>query len=290
MILSVLELANLLKGNAHVSNRPPSGPQRYLLPNSFFSRAWIISLVILAVGILCLVADLGLPNRLLSLFLSPTLSPVSVGAWILAIALAVMLAFTIQATFENIALPRTVVMVLGFAGIIFGLAGCIYTGVLLGFMEAVLAYQTFLLPVLFTLSSLSCGIAIVFFAYGFTESRYSYFDVMAKLVRVDSILIVLEALCVVAYGAWLLSDPSTSLAASVTLCGPLSPSFWVGIVMVGLVIPWILERKLTQDNARLQLIWVSAGLLVGGLCVRLCIVGMSVYDVTQMPAMLYGLA
>ena len=47
--------------------------RRLGLPNEFFARAWPVSTVVLAAGIVCIFADLGRPDRLFALVLSPQL-------------------------------------------------------------------------------------------------------------------------------------------------------------------------------------------------------------------------
>ena len=60
------------------------------------------------------------------------------------------------------------------------------------------------------------------------------------------------------------------------------------MLVCGLVVPFALERFVTHGNARTQLLWISACLLAGGLSLRVCVVGLAMYDVTQIPALMFG--
>lgn len=294
VILSVLELVAGRSAHGHrcrhiERHREPGDRMPLLIPREFTARAWPLSLGILAIGILCLVVDVGHPERLLAFFVNPTFSPLSVGAWTLALVLLVAIAFTVLSLFDSLNVPHVAVIVLSVLGIIFGLLACVYTGILLETLVSVVAYQVVLLPLLFLVSSLSCGMALMFVAFAFIETRFPYTDILDILARIDGVLIVLEAVVIVAYGLWMAFTPQATLALEALTTGELSPVFWGGLVVVGLIIPWIMERYLTHSNASTQLLWVALCVLVGGLCVRLCVVGMAAYDVSQMPGVLYGM-
>lgn len=292
VVLSVLELIagrNSYEYRYRHKCAELAGRMPLLIPREFSARAWPLSLGVLAVGILCLVVDVGRPERLLAFFTNPTFSPLSLGAWTLALVLLVVIVFTALSLFDGLNVPPIAVIVLSVLGVAFGLLACVYTGILLETLVSVVAYQVVLLPLLFLISSLSCGIALLFVALAFTETRFPYIDALDILARIDSILIALEALVVIAYGIWMVFTPQAMLAFESLTTGQLSPIFWGGLVIVGLAIPLILERYLTHNNARTQLLWVALCVLVGGLCVRLCVVGIAAYDVSQMPAVIYGI-
>ena len=46
-------------------------------------------------------------------------------------------------------------------------------------------------------------------------------------------------------------------------------------------IPLVLERLLTFENRRNQLLWVALFVLVGGITLRYLVVGISAFDATQ---------
>lgn len=260
------------------------------LPDDFFARAWPLGFVVLATGALCLLADLGRPDRLLNLVISPAPSAITVGAFALAAALAVAAVFALAALLDGPRIPRVAAAALAIAGIAAGATVMVYTGVLLQGLASVLFWQTPLLPLLFALSSASCGIGCALFAAAFVEARHPFVRPLVWLARIDGVLIVAEAVCLVVYLAWAFASPGTTPAAAAIAQGDLAWLFWGGVGVCGLAVPFVMERLITYGNSRTQLLWIAALLLAGGFALRCVFVGASAYDPTQMAGPLLGLA
>ena len=243
-VLCVLECARVLRWRA------------LAMPEEFFARAWPMCTVTLATGMLCLLVDLGRPDRLLGLFASPAPSVMAAGSFALVAALACAAAFSLGALLDTVRLPRAAVLALAAAGALSAAVTATYTGVLLESLASVLLWRTPLVPVLFTCSSLSCG----------------------------------AAGCLAAFVLLAFAGEETAAAARALAFGELAPVFWGVLAVCGLAVPLVLERFLTHGNSRTQLLWIAALLLVGGFALRWCIVGAGAYDVTQMPEALYGLS
>lgn len=261
-----------------------------VLPDDVFARCWLLCTGALALGILCLVVDVGRPDRLLNLVISPQATAMAVGALALAAALACACIFSACALFDGVRVARVVWNGLVVVGIVAGLVTATYTGVLLQSLASVLFWQTPLLSVVFVLSSLSCGAGFIFLAAAFVETRHPFVRQLARLARFDGVLIVLEAACLAAYLVLALSSEGSTRAAEAMLFGDVAVVFWGGVVLCGLVAPFVLERFLTHSNSRSQLVWIAALVLVGGLALRWCMVQAGTYDVTQMSDVLFGLA
>ena len=264
--------------------------QAFTLPDDFFARSWSICFIALATGMLCLFADLGRPDRIINLLVTPTPSAITVGSYALVCSLVCSGAFALLALFEIPRIPPLAIIALGVVSVASGIATMAYTGVLLQSMASILFWQTPLLPAVFVLSSLSCGIALVLFATSFVEARYAFVKPIVLLCRVDSAAIALEAVCLAGLVAWGVSGEGTRLAAESLIMGDMRWLFWAGLVVGGLAVPLALERFVTHGNYRTQLLWISAFLLAGGFVLRYCIVGTASYDVTQMPDLFFGLA
>lgn len=277
-VLCVLECARALRWRA------------LAMPEEFFARGWPVCTVTLATGILCLLADLGRPDRLLHLLTSPEPSAMAVGSFALAAALALAAAFSAFALFDTVRLPRVAVVCLAAAGVAAAGATAAYTGVLLESLASVLLWRTPLVPALFVLSSASCGIAVAFLAASFVETRHPYRGPLVWLARVDGGIVLVEAGCLAVFLLLAFAGEGTVAAARALVLGELAPVFWGVLAVCGLAVPLVLERFLTHGNSRTQLLWIAALLLVGGFALRWCIVGAGAYDVTQMPEALYGLA
>lgn len=277
-VLCVLECARVLRWRA------------LAMPEEFFARGWPVCTVTLATGILCLLADLGRPDRLLHLLTSPEPSAMAVGSFALAAALVLAAAFSAFALFDTVRLPRVAVVCLAAAGVVAAGATAAYTGVLLESLASVLLWRTPFVPALFVLSSASCGIAVAFLAASFVETRHPYRGPLVWLARVDGGIVLVEAGCLAVFLLLAFAGEGTAAAARALVSGELAPVFWGVLAVCGLAVPLVLERFLTHGNSRTQLLWIAALLLVGGFALRWCIVGASAYDVTQMPEALYGLA
>lgn len=260
----------------------------FAVPDEVFVRSWPLCAVCIAVGILCLLSDLGRPDRLMNLIFSPEWSAVTVGAYALALSLFCAVVFSAVSLLDTSRIASPLMVVLGFVGMISGVVAAAYTGVLLQGLSSVLFWQTPLLPLVFTLSSLSCGIALVFLGASFVETRHPFVRPLVWLARVDGILIVLEFVCLVAYLASAFFVPGAQEAARAFVIGDMRWLFWSGLVIGGLAIPLALEWFVSHGNYRTQLLWIAAFLLAGGFVLRFCVVGASVYDITQTPEILYG--
>lgn len=199
-------------------------------------------------------------------------------------------AFSALALLDLPRVPRTAIIILAIIGIVTGIATITYTGILLQSMASVLFWQTWLLPALFILSSLSCGFGVVFLGATFVETRQPFIHPLVWLSRFDGILIIAEAVFLAVYIMLALGNTGTALAADALLFGDMSWLFWVGLVICGLAAPLVMERFVTHGNYRTQLLWIAVFLLAGGFMLRLCIVGAADYDITQMPELLNGLA
>lgn len=258
-------------------------------PDEFFARCWPVCLAALAFAALCLLVDLGRPDRVLDLITSPTVSPIAVGTFALAASLACAVFFSVMALSDSVFVGRSVVRIGAACGIASGFVTMVYTGVLLWEMASVLAWQTLLVPLVFLMSSLSCGIAILFLGAAFVEVRRPFLPAIAALARIDGAIVVAEFATLAAYVLWMLASQGSEAAAYALIAGDLRGYFWFGVVVFGLVVPFAIERFLTYGSHHMQLAWIALFLLVGGLALRYCIVSMAAYDVTQIPQLMFGL-
>ena len=273
-----------------VVNSPRIALRRWYLPADFFSRAWCVCVVALGLSVVCLLADLGRPDRAMSLFASPALSPVSLGAWVLCLALSIASAFALSNAMAWWGLRARLAVPAGVAGVLVGAAVMTYTGVMLAGLPSVAAWQTPLLPVLFVMSGLSCGVALCLGCGAFVECRTPLSLPFFGMVRIDSAIIVVETLCLAVYVAWAFSSPAASAAAYGLVGGALRWWFWAGLVVCGLAVPLAMEHVLMFSNRRNQLLWIALFVLIGGLSLRFVVVGASAFDATQVQSLTTMLA
>ena len=121
----------------------------------------LVGLAAVALGALCLMFDLGRPDRLDALLTSAVPSLIVVGAYAVALLVACV-AFLAAVRFAYVpVVPRAAVVVVETAAAASGAVVMLYTGLLLQSAVGVALWRTPLVPVLFALSSLSCGIAVL---------------------------------------------------------------------------------------------------------------------------------
>ena len=240
----------------------------------FFSGVFLASLVILAIGSLCLVGDLGQPARIINLFLHPTASYISVGAFalsaLLLLDLMLFLAWRRCARFLTLWMLR-VALVCGIA------VSCVvmtYTGLFLQSIKAVVLWSTTrLMPPLFIAASLSSGTALVVMAAFLSSTSRVFADTVRLLVKVGIAATILE-LCLLAVLLVLVFRSGSAGRASVEsiFMGPLGLVFWVGLVFVGVLMP-IVIRVFTPRQALHGVGFALATMaLTGGLALRICLV------------------
>ena len=267
-----------------------NAPYAPRLPRNFYARAWPIAACMLGFGIVCLLCDIGRPDRIFALVVHPEFSPMTVGAYALVIALAIALVFGSLSLFDGMDVRSIVIRSVAVVGVAAGVVTVTYTGVLLADSPSVLFWQTPLVPVLFALSSLSSGFACVLLALSFTESRQTLVMPAGVFSLIDSALIVLELLCLTALIVWGLMGEGTRASAFSLFWGELKGWFWLCVVVLGLVAPFSLERFAVSEGRRFQLLWTSVLLLVGALALRWCIVEAGSFDTTQTVGAVLGYA
>ena len=104
---------------------------------------------------------------------------------------------------------------------------------------------------------------------------------MARLAHIDGFVILAEVVVLAAYLTWGMRGDATACAAYSLIAGDLAWLFWGGLVIIGLVVPFVMERFVAYGNYRSQLVWIAAAVLLGGFIMRLCFVDAGAYDVTQ---------
>jgi len=251
-----------------------------------------------AVGSALLVFDLGHWYRFYKLFVTfEWHSPMSIGAWLLGlftlVTLAAFWAWLPQewvTTFVR-ALPRrlrflarvdrpnreTLRRPLAMIGFPLAVGVGIYTGVLLGAVQARPFWNTNLVAQMFLFSALSSGCALLILAVSLRSSGLDAGEARL-LYSLDIVLILLELFIVIPYlihGA--LSPLAVQQALELVLGGPYTLAFWGLFIAAGLLLPLALEvwemRPVLLDRGAFHsgraLAAVSATLvLVGGFVLR----------------------
>lgn len=235
-------------------------------------------------GALLLTLELGQELRfwhLLTRFF--TLSPMSVGSWLLpiwAIGGIALIALWFAEAFESVEqqtglfarvaswlrplVPATEILL--WVVLVLSILLIAYTGVLLSATSQALWSKTLLLPALFVVTSISRGIA--FLTVIVLMRKRKSVHTMAFLGRSDVILYVFD---LVILGAFLIALGSVG---KVITSGTLGLLLWVGVVLMGILIPLGVGVRAIVQGKHGGLVSMLAALwaIVGGLVLRAVIV------------------
>lgn len=177
-------------------------------------------------------------------------------------------------------LKRTVPVWLDIVGVVLGVCVAMYTGALLGVCKTFPLWNNALLPVLFLVSAMSTGAAAVLLVG--VVRHADEFNRVGVLKKFHFCLPIIE-LVLVASLLFITSSNSTAGWNSVVslVAGEYAPLFWIGLVLVGLVLPtaletWLLFFSPKEFEESRKAHWISAasdaGVLVGGFLLRYLVV------------------
>jgi formate-dependent nitrite reductase membrane component NrfD len=192
------------------------------------------------------------------------------------------------AVLVQLRLPEPLVIFALIAGSVLAVASMLYTGLLLAQMVSVDVWHTWLLPVLFTISSLTCGLAAVMLIEAICATPLNYeatgqrsgalLSRRAFLTRWHALL-TLGCFDLAVLAAFIIERTfSTAIAQSsiaALITGAQAPAFWGFVVAGGLALPLcghILYHFVPQQSV---VITSAIGVLVGGYFLRSTIVGIS---------------
>ena len=269
--------------------------------------ATYLGIPLAVIGVILLVVELGQPIRfwhLLTVF--KVISPMSMGTWILLVWVGIAVIMVIfwwaeQLLTEEVA-PRLrrIIDFLVPVDAVFAVLLIAYTGVLLAVSNQPLWAGTLLLPALFVASAISTGVAILVATaivanmihrgtqtelklainqlFGSTEWTIPNRTV-GRLAEADAIVILVELAVLIGYAIWLGASPlaGTGEALRLLTTGVLAAPFWLGVVLLALLIPFGFEvanwgKEVTTKAVWRTVIASSTCVILGGLILRAVIV------------------
>ncbi len=232
--------------------------------------ARIISLLAVGVGLLLLMidAEAGMKNPLRFFYLVTNFNSVMTwGTLILGVFSLISFASVIL-DFTGKKVPRA----LEITGAIAALFTAGYAGVLLGVVETYPLWHSPLLPLLFAISALSTGIAMVIVSNSFFSEEREFLHGFLLKTRVT--LPVFEAAVIAILLFALSTDPLGTETVSHILSGSSALLFWVFVIAIGILVPFMFATgeltKRFKVNARL-IVLSETFVLVGGFALRLLI-------------------
>lgn len=272
-LLFVSTVLEMLSPQAIDSSRACQGARYAPKPvyRRFFGPSYGVGIAAVALGMLCLLLDLGRSDRALAIFLQPTLSFISVGAYALAALVALAAVLAAIWLFGVDFFHRLFVRVLRVFVAIASLVVMAYTGLFLASMPSVPLWATPWIPPLFVASALSSGIALMVCAVVLTGSGGEFKATLQRMQKIDAAVIVCEILLLGLFVlAAFLGSETARMSAERLLAGDLAALFWGIVVVLGLVVPLACEALNRRMGARAA---VFSGILVlaGGFFLRWCI-------------------
>ncbi len=225
----------------------------------------------------------------LNLYKTITLSPMSIGTWLLTLLIIVSLAYAYTflrpdaSTDDNFQPLRKV---LAWIVVPLGIAVAVYTGVLLGAMPSRPFWNSPILPLLFLLSALSTGVAALLLTRALLHKGKRDRDIEQSsylLTTTDMLLIGFELVVVflfIMFAYLTVGDVQTAVAV-ILPGGSLATMFWFWFVLVGLLVPalvelfYVIPRLVYQRQVGLPYgveIAVPIVVLIGGFMLRYVVV------------------
>lgn len=242
----------------------------------------IIGTVVLIFGIAMIVFDLttfrdGLSSfnidkllRFHKLFMVFVPSSImSWGTWLLALSVPFSILFILSFTsMYNIKKYRKI---LARVNMVLSIGICTYTAFLLGDVMHNIVWNNSALVVLFMVSALSSGIALVIFlkVFFFEEDDFKDKNIFSK---VDASILTFELICVVifAYTVMIISK-SFDINYIFKFNNIVGQIWWIGAVGIGLLIPLLINIYVLAGNRRLNHVSeyiLIISLLSGAFCLR----------------------
>lgn len=231
----------------------------------------------------------------LNLYKVINLSPMSIGTWLLTFFIFVSLAYAYTFIPDPPGLGKDSALrlrrPLAWVSVPLGIGTAVYTGVLLGAMPSRPFWNSPILALLFMVSSLSTGVAVILLARALLHSpkhgaggEERVVDESGYLLTAsDAMLIGFELLVVFLFimFAYLTVGDVRHAISVILFGGDLATLFWFGFVMVGLVLPAIVELKYVIPRLLYQKefapprgieILVAVVVLIGGFLLRYVVV------------------
>ena len=258
---------------------------------SLLKIATYLAVPLAGLGVLLLIIDLGRPLRFWRLMTKfDFVSAMSIGTWILSafVALCVVLIALWWWTErskdghpkEKGILHKTA-EVLSWINLGMAVLLITYTGVLLASSSQVLWSGTLLLPPLFVVSAISTGAAILIVTSIVAGKEKISESLVTKLSNADAIVIVIEMALIIGFLGWLgisTAAGTTEAMRLLVMDDSVAVVFWIGVVLLALLIPLVLELRYwnhIKENAsiiRRAEITSGVAVMIGGLALRAVVV------------------
>jgi formate-dependent nitrite reductase membrane component NrfD len=235
---------------------------------SLMSRSYVTGLILLVFSILCLIGDLGSPERALSLFLKPHATVITFGSYALLLELLLGILLAAANLFDLALISGRIRKLLEIFCCLCSCAVMVYTGVFLASNASVPFWNTWTLVALFLFSSLSAGISVVLLTDYFIKSQTLLLRAARPLQKTHLALLLAEALSIAAFLAIVIPNPATHKSVALLMGPDILPTAIIGAVGMGIVAPFVLEIYTLRIKEDRTIPISDVVCLIGGLCLR----------------------
>lgn len=239
------------------------------------NRCFLWGFVIVLCGALCLLLDLGRPERFVMLFMRPSSVSVLAYGTMFLTALIVCSGFLVFANYiaGRMRIPIAMHRIGEVVCSLLSIAVMAYTGVYLMSTQAVAFWTSPLIVALFVASALSMGFSGCAFAGSLLRDAWMLEDANVALRWGHIIALAIEACLLASFLAGAMNRGGRAADSCMLLfSGDLEVWFLGGVVMCGLAIPLI--REVAPASLRQSAAFPVSDVLCvfGGLALRLCLV------------------
>jgi polysulfide reductase chain C len=230
----------------------------------------ILGAPLVLLGCLLLFFDLGRPQVAFRAFVRPGKAWISRGTFVLT---AFVLLGAIQFgtwiwPFQGLKDFPSLHLILNIMSGLLGVLTVIYTGLLFDTTRSIPFWSTSILPLLFLVSGVSTGIlglVLVLFFSGISAPQ-----VIGPLSQFDAFLLVFEGMVLFFYLHGMHEVTAARASVRRLVSGDLATAFWIGVVLIGLALPFLLE--ISWGDHPFAVLLASLSGLIGGICVRYVVV------------------
>lgn len=230
----------------------------------------ILAAPLVVLGCLLLLFDLGRPQVAFRAFRRPRNAWISRGTLVLTLFVvlgAIQFGFWIW-PFHGLKDFPSLHLAINILNGILGIFAVIYTGFLFDTTRSIPFWSTPILPLLFLVSGISTGVFGLVFVLAL--AGISNAQVMGSLGRFDAFLLLFEGMVLFFYIHGMHEVTAARASVKRIVRGDLAGSFWVGVVLIGLALPFVLE--VSGRNHLTAALLASLFGLIGGICVRYVVV------------------
>jgi formate-dependent nitrite reductase membrane component NrfD len=232
-----------------------------------------IALIISGLMGLSYMLHLGQPSQFWRMLMKPKTSWISRGF----LFIFLYAGFALIAIILDYWVPSATTAIITFKvlGSIFAFAQSIYTGFAVSYVNAIKLWNSAILPILFVVCGFSGGLAILL-GININGSE----TIIANIENITRITLIAFAVILIVY-LWNTTYNNTVAKDAVTrlLGGSVAPVFWVGVIVLGVIIPLGISigTYFTDNTSTALIITAVVTEIIGGLSLRYVILKGGIY-------------